>query len=176
MGSSQSDSYQGYLPIVICRALKSDGEEIYRVVKEAFADYGSGSNPYLQESLSDIYQDLEDKIVLIIKKNERIVGSLRLEIYNNDGFYLRRFSILPEYQDQGLGTLLYQQAEEEVISNQGKNIYLHSSLEDTKLVNFYTRLGFKCLEKDNGYGYQRGLWVKRLKTGVKNNEIMGRQI
>lgn len=148
--------------IIIRKACQRDGEGIYRVIREAFADYKSGSNPTFKETIFDIYQDLEENIVLVIEKDKQIIGSLRLEFKGEDDVYLKRFSILPEFQHQGLGTLLYRRAEEEVIANNGKYIYLHSSLDDQKLVKFYHKLGFQCLKKDNKYGYQRGLWVKRL--------------
>jgi len=140
-----------------------DAEDIFFLVKKAFADYGrKGKNPVMGETIQDIEADLKDNLVLVVEYASKIVGSLRLEAQMESCFYLKRFSILPGFQHQGLGTKLYHQAEKITLDYKGKFIYLHSSVEDQKLIRFYKKLGFTCLKKDQENGYERGLWVKKI--------------
>lgn len=144
-------------------AKKGDADEIYYLVQRAFSSYGEqGCSPASKEKIADIYIDIKENTVLVIEIDNRIVGTLRLISDSKDKYYLKRFSIHPHYQDQGLGTMLYFQAEKKVKEMAGKYICLHSSTEDNKLNKFYNRLGFECIDKDNLNGYERGLWVKKI--------------
>ncbi len=151
-----------------------DAEDIFFLVKEAFADYGGkGTNPVMEETVGDIKADLKGNLVLVVEFFNKIVGSLRLEAQMESCFYLKRFSILPGFQHQGLGTRLYQQAEKTALDYGGKFIYLHSSVEDQKLISFYKKLGFTCLKKDQENGYERGLWVKKIDLSFALNNKKG---
>jgi len=144
-------------------AEKGDADEIYYLVQRAFSSYGEkGCSPASKETIDDIYIDIQENTVLVIEIDDRIVGTLRLISDSRDKYYLRRFSIHPNFQDQGLGTFLYYQAEKKVKETDGKYICLHSSTEDSKLIKFYNRLGFECIEKDYLNGYERGLWIKKI--------------
>ncbi|QTL98393.1 GNAT family N-acetyltransferase [Iocasia frigidifontis] len=145
------------------KACLDDAVAIHDLVRKAFVHYSKeGMNPAMEESLEEIYNDIKDSIVLILEKNGRIIGSLRLVSEVEGSFYLKRFSIDPSYQDQGLGTILYSESEKAARDHGGKFIYLYSSVEDERLINFYRKLGFSCLKLDKVNGYQRGLWVKKI--------------
>ncbi len=140
-----------------------DAKDIFFLVKDAFADYADkGKNPVLGETIEDIYFDLNNNLVLVVEFANKIVGSLRLEAKMESCYYLKRFSILPDFQHQGLGTRLYLEAENVVRDYHGNFIYLHSSVEDKNLISFYRKLGFTCLKKDWKNGYERGLWIKKI--------------
>lgn len=140
-----------------------DAAAVHDLVRKAFVHYSKeGTNPAMEESLEEIYNDIKDNIVLIIEKNGKIIGSLRLISEVEGSFYLKRFSIDPSYQDQGLGTILYIESEKAAWDNGAKFIYLYSSVEDERLINFYRKLGFNCLKLDRVNGYERGLWVKKI--------------
>ncbi|MFP4017179.1 MAG: GNAT family N-acetyltransferase [Halanaerobiales bacterium] len=144
-------------------AQEADAGEIYYLVQRAFSSYGkNGSSPASREQIEDIYTDIRENTVLIIEINNLIVGTLRLEKDMEERYYLKRFSIHPEYQGHGLGTILYYQAEEIVKEMGGRSICLYSSTEDQKLVNFYSKCGFVCIEKDYQNGYERGFLVKKI--------------
>ena len=144
-------------------AKKGDADEIYYLVQRAFSTYGDkGLNPVSKERIADIYIDIKDNTVLVIEFEGLIIGTLRLVADSYDKFYLKRFSIHPNFQNKGLGTALYYQAEKKVKELFGKYICLHSSTEDGILVKFYEKLGFKCIEKDRENGYERGLWIKKI--------------
>ncbi|MFW6022643.1 MAG: GNAT family N-acetyltransferase [Halanaerobiaceae bacterium] len=144
-------------------ANKGDADEIYYLVQRAFSSYGEkGLNPASKETIDDICDDINNNVVLIIEWQGYIVGSLRLVQDKEKSYFLKRFSIHPDYQHQGLGTMLYFYTEEKVREMNGKYIWLYSSTEDIKLIDFYDKLGFECIDRDWINGYERGLWIKKI--------------
>ncbi|MFW6035689.1 MAG: GNAT family N-acetyltransferase [Halothermotrichaceae bacterium] len=147
----------------IRKAYKKDAEAIYQLVKKAFVNYNKqGNTPVTDEKLADVYQDIIHNIVLVIENNNKIIGTLRLQFAEEKSCYLKRFSIDPDYQDQGLGTMLYLKSEQLAFAEGKEYIYLYSTVEKENLINFYNKLGFICLKTDCSNGYQRGLWIKKL--------------
>ncbi len=147
----------------IRRGNREDAKELRELVNQAFSEYRKGkNNPHLEEDLDDIIRDIAENEVLILEKGNKIAGSLRLENRSGNKYLLKRFAIHPHFQGQGLGKYLYEEAEKRVKAGAGNSIYLYSSTEDEKLVQYYTGLGFKCIEIDKSMGYARGLWVKKL--------------
>lgn len=141
----------------------SDADEIYNLVQRAFSSYGSkGFNPVIFETIDEIIFDLTHNIVLVIEYMGIITGSLRLCEMDNRNFYLKRFSINPDYQNMGMGTFLYYYAEDIAKQRGVRNIYLYSSVEDKRLISFYKNLGFICLKFDCKNGYRRGYWCKKI--------------
>lgn len=151
----------------------SDAEEIHNLMKQAFADYAIKKknkknkkeviNSALREELKDIKADLENNIVMILNDGDKIIASLRLEEIRDKRYLLKRFAVAPSYQNQGLGTMIFQKAVEKLKEVGAHYLQLYSSLENKKLVCFYQGLGFNCLETDNKKGYERGLWIKTIK-------------
>lgn len=152
------------------KASLTDAEAIHILMQQAFADYGSSNhqqkeitNSALEEKLQDIKTDLKENMVLVLTEDTKIVASLRLEEISEKRFLLKRFAVAPEFQNQGLGTMIFKEAVKELSRIKAHYLQLYSSLENNKLVNFYQGLGFNCLETDQKKGYQRGLWVKTIK-------------
>ena len=151
----------------------ADAEEIHILMQQAFADYAKKKNKQnngeevinsaLREKLEDVKTDLENNIVLVLSDADQIIASLRLEKISDKRYLLKRFAVSPDYQNQGLGTMLFQQAVKEIMELNAHYLQLYSSLENKKLVCFYQHLGFNCLETDHSKGYERGLWVKTIK-------------
>ncbi len=145
-------------------ACNEDKQEIAILVNQAFAEYREGKNvSHLEENLQDISRDIEKNEVLILEKENEIIGTLRLESRGENIYYLKRFAIHPQYQGQGLGAILFKEAEKVVKNHNSKTIYLHSSTEDNRLIKFYEKLGLRCIEIEKNIGYARGLWIKKLK-------------
>ena len=147
-----------------------DAEEIHILMQRAFADYGKSKseekkivNSALKEDLKDIYNDLENNIVLVLSDGKKIIASLRLEEISDQRYLLKRFAVSPNYQNHGLGTMLFSNAVKKLKKINAHYLQLYSSLENEKLIKFYQGLGFNCLETDQKKGYERGLWVKTLK-------------
>jgi ribosomal protein S18 acetylase RimI-like enzyme len=154
-----------------CRSgSRADAAAIKNLMQQAFANYGKIDsqnkkivNSALAEDLTDIINDLANNIVLVLLADEKIVASLRLEEISQQRFLLKRFAVHPDYQNQGLGTMLFTKAIARLKSENAHYLQLYSSLENKKLINFYRGLGFNCLEVDSKKGYTRGLWVKTIK-------------
>lgn len=147
-----------------------DAEAIHILMQQAFADYGKSKsdkkeivNSALKEDLKDIYNDLENNIVLVLSDDEKIIASLRLEEIRDQRYLLKRFAVSPDYQNHGLGTMLFTNAVRKLKEINAHYLQLYSSLENENLIKFYRGLGFNCLETDHKKGYDRGLWVKTLK-------------
>lgn len=151
----------------------SDAEEIHILMQQAFADYAKKKNEEndqekvinsaLREELQDVKTDLENNIVMVLSDDDQIIASLRLEEISKQRYLLKRFAVSPDYQNQGLGTMLFQQAVDKLKELNVHYLQLYSSLENEKLICFYKGLGFNCLETDHSKGYERGLWVKTIK-------------
>ncbi|MFN2340615.1 MAG: GNAT family N-acetyltransferase [Halanaerobium sp.] len=151
----------------------ADAEEIHILMQQAFADYAKNKNEQndgeevinsaLREKLEDVKRDLKNNIVLVLSDGDLIIASLRLEEISDQRYLLKRFAVSPDYQNQGLGTMLFQQAVKKIMELNAHYLQLYSSLENKKLVCFYRHLGFNCLETDHSKGYERGLWVKTIK-------------
>ncbi len=157
-----------------CRqGVLADAEEIHILMQQAFADYATKKkeqndqekviNSALQEELQAVKADLKDNIVMVLSDGDQIIASLRLEEISEHRYLLKRFAVSPDYQNQGLGTMLFQQAVEKLNELNAQYLQLYSSLENEKLICFYQGLGFNCLETDHSKGYERGLWVKTIK-------------
>ncbi len=149
----------------------SDAEEIHKLMQQAFADYAVKNNKNkkdvinsaLREKPEDIILDLKNNIVMVLNDGNKIIASLRLEEIGDKRYLLKRFAVSPAYQDQGLGTMLFEKAVDKLKKINAHYLQLYSSLENKKLICFYQRLGFNCLEKDNKKGYERGLWIKTIR-------------
>ena len=172
--------------VKIKNACLEDAKAIFNVVRQAFIKYKEGKqNPHLQESLEDVKEDIKNNIVLVLKQEGEIVGTLRLvdktdEKKSNEkkeqdkkmkkvgkqkqteGVYLKKFAIAPGFQGQGFGTKLFKKAVNVARDHGYQKIWLHSSTENKRLVNFYQNLGFECIEINQDMGYERGLWMKDL--------------
>lgn len=150
-----------------------DTKAIHVLMQKAFADYAQGKNnktdqkeiinSALREDLEEVKEDLKNNIVLILSDGKKVIASLRLEEISEKRFLLKRFAVAPKYQNQGLGTMLFEEAVEKLKKIEAQYLQLYSSLENKKLISFYQGLGFNCLETDNKKGYERGLWVKIIK-------------
>lgn len=151
----------------------ADAEEIHILMQQAFADYAKKKNEQndqekvinsaLREKLQAVKADLENNIVLVLSNGEKIIASLRLEEISKKRYLLKRFAVSPDYQNHGLGTMLFKQAVSKLKELDAHYLQLYSSLENEKLISFYQGLGFNCLETDHSKGYERGLWVKTIK-------------
>ena len=149
-----------------------DAEAIQKLMQNAFADYAVKNkgkqnkkeiiNSALREHLEDIKADLENNIVMVLNDGDKIIASLRLEEIRDKRYLLKRFAVAPSYQNQGLGTMIFQEAVKKLKEVNAHYLQLYSSLENKKLVCFYQGLGFNCLETDNKKGYERGLWIKTI--------------
>jgi GNAT superfamily N-acetyltransferase len=76
--------------------------------------------------------------------------------------WFTRFAVIPELHASGVGKLIYQAAEDYLVSQGISIIMLHTANTNRRLVNFYQARGFILAETDNSRGYERGLYIKQL--------------
>lgn len=152
-------------PFQIRPAVKSDVEDIAKIVKESFTQYcnmiGINTTDALCESEEDILNDIINKYVYIIYWEEIPVGSIRVEIKNNKSF-ISRFAVLPDYQCLGIGSKVLSFIEKYLISLQIETVELYSAVQNNRLKDFYLKKGYQIISINNLKGYQRGLFRKRL--------------
>lgn len=151
----------------IRKATKDDAEAIMNITRESFIKYVKDSGltmtiEALSESLDDIINDIDKKDVYIFFINNKPVGSIRVEIFQNGSAYISRFGVLPEYHNLGIGKSLLDYAENVLKSKGVKNMALHTASKNKDLICFYYSRGFYVDSTAKDRGYIRALMVKEL--------------
>lgn len=150
---------------IIRKAVESDAEAIYNILKKAFKDYISragitGTVELLNETIEDIKNDLRTKEVFIGLIDNVPTGTIRVAIQDDNTAYISRFGVLPEYHNIGVGKALIKLVDKYLISKQVKKVYLHTASNYKELVIFYYNLGFYIDSTSKDKGYVRALLVK----------------
>ena len=107
---------------------KNDIKQIEQLLKKVKLPY------------TDFKQHLHN--FLVAKKNNKIVASAGLEIYNNIAL-LRSVAVYPEYQGRNLGKLLYLKLKKYAINCGVHELYLLTDTAD----KYFKRLGFKPIKR-----------------------------
>lgn len=156
------------LEIHIQKALKPDAERINEVMKAAFKEYSKVASPIaangaFSETIEDTLNDIQScQIFYKAVCDGDIVGSVRVRINGKNG-YLSRFSVLPEYQRYGIGHILIDNVDEAMKDAKAETLTLHTCLDATHLVKFYTSYGFEIIGEESSRGYRRGTFIKKYK-------------
>ncbi len=93
-----------------------------------------------------------------ILKSDEVVD---LELSNLKLAYISRFAVLPEMQSLGVGSALFNSANEYLIRNSYVHAMLHTAINNFALVNFYKKRDFNLVSTSTDRGYLRGTFVKR---------------
>ena len=94
----------------------------------------------LHRSLENIYRSLRDFIVCC--DGEKVIGCVALVIYWKDLAEIRSLAVAVEHTKKGIGTRLVRQA-----LNEAKNLGLPKVFTLTYVTDFFSKLGFKIVEK-----------------------------
>lgn len=142
-----------------------DIERIQRITREAFEMYSAcaGINDTiaaLKESFEDIKNDLETKRCFVAEIDGNVVGSVRIEIREDNTAYLSRFSVASELQSMGIGGRLMDYVDEEMKKLGVSRIYLHTASKILSLVRFYYGRGYYIDSTTKDRGYIRALFCK----------------
>lgn len=94
----------------IRKEAKQDYEEVYKIIKEAFAsaEHSDGNEQDLVVSLRDSDSFIPE-LSLVAIKDDKIVGHIlftKIKIGEDEELTLAPLAILPEYQRQGIGKKL----------------------------------------------------------------------
>ena len=92
---------------------QKDYEEVYRVVKKAFkmAEHSDGNEQDLVVALRNSDSFIPE-LSLIAVKEDKIIGYIlftKIKIGNYEELALAPLAVLPEYQKQGIGSMLIEQ-------------------------------------------------------------------
>ena len=147
------------------KARIDDAGAIQKITHEAFQKYcemaGLSSIAALTESIEDIKSDIEKKIVLVAYIDKEVVGSVRVEVNQEDKTaYLGRFGVSTKYQNLGIGKALTNMVDVRMRSMGVKKIMLHTASKVFPLVRFYYGRGFYIDSTEKDRGYVRALLVK----------------
>lgn len=157
------------MTFVVRKAVEEDIPQIKEVAKEAFWQYAENAGitafvKPLEENYEDLKRDIEKKMVLVALQDERIIGSVRVEVFSDKTAYLGRFGVREEYQNNGVGKVLMNAVDSAMKRIGVKNLYLHTASRMFSLVRFYYGRGFYIESTTKDRGYIRALLCKEYET------------
>ena len=168
----------------IRQATPDDAAQISGVISEALVLYCKNSRIEKTqlaaglETEDEIREMTKSSLFYVFEKDEKIIGTIRLTFPNFKGLsesessadifedknvcYISRFYVHSDYHGHGIGRELLTFAEEKARSEAISSMFLHTAIENKKLVGFYQKRGFTLFEKSNRSSYPRGLFVKKI--------------
>ncbi len=148
------------------RANLSDVDSIAEITADAFQKYiklaGIEDTPALHETKEQIIKDIETKMVYVAYIRNQVVGSVRIEILDENTAYLSRFGVSMKYQNLGIGKSMMNALDMDLAEMNIKEILLHTASKATSLVRFYYNRGFYVDEVSKDKGYIRLLMRKEV--------------
>lgn len=128
------------------------------------------SEAALEKRKNDILNQSDNKLLLLAKENDTIIGVCKLkkeETFNE----LEAIYVLPEYQGQGIGKMLWERASEFFDNN--KDIIVQVATYNNQAINFYKKLGFvdtgKKFAKENHRMPVSGKIIPETEMIIKKN-------
>lgn len=157
------------MTFVVRKAVEEDIPQIKEISKEAFRVYAeeAGITPFvnpLEETLEDLKREIDSKLVFVALLDGIIIGSVRIEIYEDKTAYLSRFGVKCEFHKMGIGKLLISEVDKAMESLGVTTLYLHTASRMLSLVRFYYGRGFYIESTTKDRGYIRALLCKEYKT------------
>jgi len=147
----------------IRRATSHDAPAVFSILQSAFIEYGriTGQSRLeaLFETVDDIKREIETKVVYIAIIDDNIVGTLRLDI-KEDQAYLSRFAVDRNCRNSGVGKSLMSMVDKYLMDKKVNKVFLHTSSKHTLLMRFYYGRGFYTEEIETDRGYLRAKLVK----------------
>lgn len=145
-------------------ATYDDIPDILAITKEAFVKYaelaGIETTPALHETYDDVKRDIDTKIVLVAFSDGTPVGSVRVEVFDDNTAYFSRFGVKVTSQNNGIGKSIMNLVDRIMIKKGVKKLSLHTGARVSSLIRFYYGRGFYIDSTDKSKGYIRALLVK----------------
>ena len=152
---------------VVRLAKEEDIPKIMEITRTAFKAYielaGINDVKALNETAQDVLQDIKGKMVLVAYLNDEPVGSVRIELRENNRAYLSRFGVDPAYQNDGVGKAMMSIVDLLMEQNGVRQIELHTASKIASLVRFYYGRGYYIESTDKDDGYIRARFLKDYK-------------
>jgi ribosomal protein S18 acetylase RimI-like enzyme len=137
------------LKMIIERATIADAEEILSLQKLAYrseaAVYNEFNIPPLTQTLEEIKDEFNSKIVLKVVFNGKIIGSVRAFL-KEETCYIERLIVHPDFQNQGIGTKLMNEIEKN-FSN-AKRFELFTGHKSARNIHLYQKLGYRAFKTE----------------------------
>lgn len=145
-------------------ATEADIPDILNITREAFTKYREMSGvehlAALEETYNDVKKDIDTKVVLIALSDGVPVGSVRVEVFDDNTAYLSRFGVKSSSQNNGIGKSIMNLVDRIMMKKGVKEISLHTGSKITSLIRFYYGRGFYIESTDKSRGYIRARLVK----------------
>lgn len=150
---------------VVRKAVEEDIPQIQEITREAFISYAKDAEinyplAALNETYSEVENDLAKKLVLVAVANNNVIGSVRVEIRPDKTAYLSRFGVSSSYQNNGVGKILMNAVDNTMQKLGITHLYLHTASRMLSLVRFYYGRGFYIESTAKDRGYIRALLCK----------------
>lgn len=155
----------------ILYANPNDIQGIGAITKQAFRLYSNELDANipvaaLSETDADILRDIKSHHVLVAKSYGKILGCLRFEKLTQDLAYIYRFSVDPDEQNAGAGSILLDYALRECKNLGCKAVCLHTNTKYYKLARYYYGKQFYVHSTTDSKGYIRALFVKEFDSSI----------
>lgn len=156
------DEYSSLFEVRI--ATYEDIPDILDITHEAFVKYaelaGLPTIAALDETYEDVKRDIDTKIVLIAFSDSTPVGSVRVEVFDDNTAYLSRFGVKLTSQNNGIGKSIMNLVDRIMIKKGVKKIELDTGAKISSLIRFYYGRGFYIDSTDKSRGYVRAHLIK----------------
>jgi len=127
----------------------SDFPEILEIQKKAFLSeaelYQNFNIQPLSQTLEELVEECQEKIVLKAVLNGKTVGSIRANTFEN-GCWVNKLVVLPEFQKRGIGEKLLREIESYFLDTE--KFTLATGAKSESNIRLYEKVGYKIIGKE----------------------------
>lgn len=99
------------------------------------------SIPYLVQTLKEVEEEFKNHVFLKVIEDGNIIGSVRAVLINPKTCYIGKLIVHPEFQNQGIGTMLLEKIES--FFRDSEKFELITSHKNKNNLKLYKKLGYK---------------------------------
>ncbi|MFW9989515.1 MAG: GNAT family N-acetyltransferase [Candidatus Odinarchaeota archaeon] len=153
-------------------AKKNDLEEILRLQKIVYQSeaeiYNDFNIPPLHQTIEELKEEFRRSIFLKALKNNKIIGSVRA-YRDKESCFIGKLIVHPEYQNQGLGTLILRKIENNF--SYADRFELFTGFKSEKNLYLYQKLGYKIFKTEELNENVKFLYLEKYNTKSINEKI-----
>jgi tRNA threonylcarbamoyladenosine biosynthesis protein TsaE len=158
------------MSIEIIEASLEQAALVQRVMRAAFAQYDSSVKPAFpahRETLADVIAAMRAGGALLAMYDDEPIGSVRYRLYL-DKFVIERVAVLPEYQGQGVASLMMEELEAVAAAYGYVRTELCSRLTLPRNIDFYRKRGYDIVTTDAETGKVTMMkWLVEQAIGIR---------